>query len=290
MPDRPRHPPRRSRALDARLSCCEKRHVAPLPARRPRRRGLCHRAHRPRERRVHLARLLVEPASRPRLRHRRDVLRDARQRRRAAQRRRLVLRLRRRALRQDQDDDARRAARRVGRPGDRGVGGAARAIAGLRSEDRGSGEGGGGARRDLRGGAMKVLMTADTVGGVWTYAMELTRALRDTDFVIATMGGLPSASQLAEVPPNARVIASGYKLEWQPEPWDDVARAGEWLLELEDREHPDYIHLNGYAHGALPFRAPKCVVAHSCVMSWWRAVKNEDAPVEWERYRVQVTN
>ena len=33
---------------------------------------------------------------------------------------------------------------------------------------------------------MNVLMTADTVGGVWTYAVELTRALPDVRFTLAT--------------------------------------------------------------------------------------------------------
>jgi glycosyltransferase involved in cell wall biosynthesis len=75
-----------------------------------------------------------------------------------------------------------------------------------------------------------------------------------------------------------------YKLEWMDDPWDDVARAGEWLLDLERIESPDLVHLNGYAHGALPFAAPKIVVGHSCVLSWWRAVKGEDAPSSWDRY------
>jgi glycogen synthase len=135
---------------------------------------------------------------------------------------------------------------------------------------------------------MRVLMTADTVGGVWTYALELTRALPDADFVIATMGALPTEWQRAEAPRNARLVPSAYKLEWMDEPWDDVARAGEWLLELERSERPDLVHLNGYSHGALPFRAPKLVVAHSCVMSWWRAVKGEDAPPSWDNYRAHV--
>ena len=38
---------------------------------------------------------------------------------------------------------------------------------------------------------------------------------------------------------------------------------------------PDIVHLNNYVHAALPFRAPKLVVGHSCVLSWWRAVKRE---------------
>jgi glycosyltransferase involved in cell wall biosynthesis len=48
------------------------------------------------------------------------------------------------------------------------------------------------------------------------------------------------------------------------------------------------VHLNGYCHGHLPFAAPVLVVGHSCVLSWWRAVKGEAAPVEWETYYSQV--
>lgn len=135
---------------------------------------------------------------------------------------------------------------------------------------------------------MKVLMTADAVGGVWTYALELMRGLPDVEFVLATMGEIPSIEQCTELPPNAWLAASRWKLEWQDEPWEDVRSAGRWLLELEAREQPDLIHLNGYAHGQLPFRAPKLVVAHSDVLSWWRAVKGERAPASWERYRDEV--
>jgi glycogen synthase len=135
---------------------------------------------------------------------------------------------------------------------------------------------------------LNVLMTADTVGGVWTYAMELTRALPDVRFTLATMGRRASAGQRAEVPPNVTLAESEYKLEWQDDPWSDVDAAGAWLLDLEEETRPDLVHLNGFAHGALPFRAPKLVVAHSCVLSWWRAVKNDDAPPEWGTYRERV--
>ena len=136
---------------------------------------------------------------------------------------------------------------------------------------------------------MKVLMTADTVGGVWTYALELTRAMPEIDFVLATMGPAPSSTQAADLPPNVKLVNGDFKLEWMDDPWRDVVSAGAWLLDLESREAPDLVHLNGYAHGALPFSAPKIVVAHSCVISWWRAVKSEEAPPEWNTYRETVT-
>jgi glycogen synthase len=135
---------------------------------------------------------------------------------------------------------------------------------------------------------MNVLMTADTVGGVWTYVIELTCALPDVKFTLATMGRLPTDAQRAEVPANVTLVESEYRLEWQENPWNDVAHAAEWLLDLEDRVDPDVIHLNGFSHGALPFRAPTIVVGHSCVLSWWRAVHGHDAPRSWTHYREQA--
>src|SRR5918911_1315042 len=44
---------------------------------------------------------------------------------------------------------------------------------------------------------LRILMTADTVGGVWTYALELTRALQpyDVEVLLATMGPRPNSAQ-----------------------------------------------------------------------------------------------
>jgi glycosyltransferase involved in cell wall biosynthesis len=123
---------------------------------------------------------------------------------------------------------------------------------------------------------VKVLMTADTVGGVLTYATDLVRVL-DAEVVLATCGPRPGPQHHREL-----------KLEWMDDPWDDLARAEQWLLDLEEAERPDVVHLNGYAHGAAPFGAPTLVSGHSCVLSWWRAVKGSEAPPEWDRYREVV--
>ena len=114
---------------------------------------------------------------------------------------------------------------------------------------------------------MRVLMTADTVGGVWTYALELAAGLaqRGVETVLATMGAALADAQreAAERVPGLRIAESAYRLEWMDDPWDDVARAGEWLLRLRDRVQPDLVHLNGYAHGALDWGCP----------SWWRGTR-----------------
>ena len=134
-------------------------------------------------------------------------------------------------------------------------------------------------------------MTADAVGGVWRYAMDLGTALasRGIRLTVAVMGPLPRPWQALEAERRGIALVSRpYRLEWMDEPWDDVRRAGQWLLALERTIAPDVVHLNGYSHAALPWHVPPIVVAHSCVCSWWRAVKGERAPQQWDTYRAAV--
>ena len=138
----------------------------------------------------------------------------------------------------------------------------------------------------------RVLMTAGTVGGAWTYALELARGLgrRGIEIVIATMGTPLTSDQqrVAAHVANLELVESHYKVEWMQDQWDDLEQSGDWLLELRDRFEPDVIHLNGYAHGTLPWDAPVLVVGHSCTLSWWFAVKGERAPASWGRYKEAV--
>jgi glycosyltransferase involved in cell wall biosynthesis len=135
----------------------------------------------------------------------------------------------------------------------------------------------------------RLLLTADPLGGVWTYALELARALQQhgVQVVLATMGGPVMASQRAEVRriSGLTVCESSFKLEWMENPWSDVERAGDWLLGLEEAVLPDVVHLNSYVHGALSWHSPTLVVGHSCVSSWWEAVKGQAAPASWQYYR-----
>jgi glycosyltransferase involved in cell wall biosynthesis len=139
---------------------------------------------------------------------------------------------------------------------------------------------------------MRVLMTADAVGGVWTFALEAADALADrgVDVSLAVMGGRLSEPQRRQA--HASALASLHEsdlaLEWMDDPWEDVARAGHWLLGLADQVRPDVVHLNGYVHAGLPWPAPTLVVAHSCVLTWWVAVHGEAAPASWAEYRRRV--
>jgi len=135
----------------------------------------------------------------------------------------------------------------------------------------------------------RVLMTADAVGGVWTYAIELARALalEGLATTIATMGPRPTADRLRTAADIAglEIVSSDFRLEWMDDPWRDVEAAGDWLLQLESQIHPIVVHLNGFAHGALPWRAPTLVVGHSDVVSWSEAVGSPIDAVRLDAYR-----
>src|SRR5690242_5747891 len=73
------------------------------------------------------------------------------------------------------------------------------------------------ARRE-NGGTMRVLMTTDAVGGVWTYGLTLARALaaRGVRVALAAVGPAPSAAQVAQAETAGLPLAVfPCRLEWQ---------------------------------------------------------------------------
>src|SRR6059058_1171979 len=74
--------------------------------------------------------------------------------------------------------------------------------------------------------APSVLMTADTVGGVWTYAVELAREFdaRGVRVAIAAMGAPIAEHQRAQLAGCREVTLfdGGFRLEWMQDPWNEV--------------------------------------------------------------------
>jgi glycosyltransferase involved in cell wall biosynthesis len=68
------------------------------------------------------------------------------------------------------------------------------------------------------------------------------------------------------------------------DPWADVDETGEWVRRLCASRRPDVLHMNTFApvHSRT---TPVLLTAHSCVLSWWRAVHGVEAPAQWSRYR-----
>ena len=133
-----------------------------------------------------------------------------------------------------------------------------------------------------------VLMTADPIGGVWTYALDLAQGLARLGVrtLLATMGRPLTGGQRAEAEavPGLLLETSEYRLEWMTESAADVRRAGTWLLQLQERHQADLAHINGFTHAALPWPVPRIAVAHSCIPSWWLAVHGQRAPASYRSH------
>jgi len=140
---------------------------------------------------------------------------------------------------------------------------------------------------------LRILMNTDTVGGVWSYSLELCRALIpfNVQFILVTTGAPVQPAQRKEAGQlqNVTLYETDFLLEWMEAPWESIDASGEWLLQLEAALQPDLIHLNSYAYGSLPWKAPVLMVAHSDVGSWWLEVKNEQPPAIWNEYHKRVS-
>ena len=136
---------------------------------------------------------------------------------------------------------------------------------------------------------IRVLITADTVGGVWSYAADLCAALPTlgVEPVLVTMGPRPSDAQRRAV--GVELIETDLPLDWLAEDEAAVAQAGAALADFAGRLRVDLVQLNSPALAATArFDVPVLAVAHSCVCTWWHAVRG--GPIDPElAWRASLT-
>jgi glycosyltransferase involved in cell wall biosynthesis len=130
--------------------------------------------------------------------------------------------------------------------------------------------------------ALRVLMTADAVGGVWQYAIDLAERLRlhGVETTLAVLGPVPSADQQGRADVSGiKLIQTGLPLDWTADRRDEVEEAGRAIARLAADIKPDIVHLNAPALAASAnFSSPVVSVCHSCVATWWRAVRSGPLP------------
>ncbi len=129
---------------------------------------------------------------------------------------------------------------------------------------------------------MHVLITADAVGGVWTYTRELACGLleRGHRITLVSFGKLPSSDQVSWLEgTDITYHPTVFPLEWMQDAEEGITESARHLARLIDQSRPDVLHLNQFCYGALEVGIPKIIVAHSDVRSWWNAVYSENPPV-----------
>lgn len=134
--------------------------------------------------------------------------------------------------------------------------------------------------------AGRVLITSDAVGGVWTYSLDLARGLAAAglETALAVLGPAPSPRQAADARavPGLALIDTGLPLDWTASAPDEVLGAGASVRDLARELRVDLLHLNSPALAAAGgFAAPVVGACHSCLATWWAAVKRGPMPADF---------
>jgi glycosyltransferase involved in cell wall biosynthesis len=132
--------------------------------------------------------------------------------------------------------------------------------------------------------AIRVLLVTDAVGGVWVYSLELARALKSLSIeaVLAVMGPSPSTQQREDAK-GLKVVDTGLPLDWLETSPAELRRAGDVIAELASRADVDIVQTSSAALLADTDFDQLCVaLQHSCIASWWAAVKGTPLPPEFQ--------
>ncbi len=128
-----------------------------------------------------------------------------------------------------------------------------------------------------------VLMTVDAVGGVWTYALDLAHELaaRGIRVTLAVLGPAPSPEQMraAQRVDGVSVRETGLTLDWMEDDPEQLTASGKAVSALAQALGVDLVHLNSPALAAgMSFSTPVVGACHSCLATWWDAVRGGALP------------
>ncbi len=136
-------------------------------------------------------------------------------------------------------------------------------------------------------------MTTDAVGGVWRYSIDLAEGLAafGVQTVLAVLGPAASAAQRAEAKavPGLSFVDTGLPLDWTATAPAELNQAAARLAGLAALVGAKSVHLHAPALvGTTRWPAPVVAVAHSCVATWWHAVRGGAMPDDFV-WRTGVT-
>jgi glycosyltransferase involved in cell wall biosynthesis len=136
---------------------------------------------------------------------------------------------------------------------------------------------------------LRLLLATDAVGGVWVYSLELARALKPLGVhaILAVLGPSPSQAHRDEAA-GVKLIDTGLPLDWLETSPAELRRAGETLAAIADCEGADLVQTSSAALLAdAEFHQPCIAVQHSCLATWWTAVKGTPLPEDF-RWRCEL--
>ena len=141
----------------------------------------------------------------------------------------------------------------------------------------------------------RILMTVDAVGGVWRYSVDLARCLgaEGIECVLVGFGPAPSEAQQRECRDlrNIMLTWTQLPLDWMVTDESAVDEVGDTLLAAEREWEVDLLHLNLPSQAArIADGVPIVVTSHSCITTWWAAVRQDALPPAWQWQRTLTRN
>jgi glycosyltransferase involved in cell wall biosynthesis len=129
---------------------------------------------------------------------------------------------------------------------------------------------------------MRILLTTDTIGGVWTFSRVLSEQLLKRGHTVALVSFGRATSEVQRSWLQQTTLRHGMSfqffeseapLEWMQENGTAFEDGAEVLLHATRDFHADVLHSGQFCWGALPCQIPKLITVHSDVMSWAAACK-----------------
>ncbi len=138
---------------------------------------------------------------------------------------------------------------------------------------------------------MRLLMTTDTVGGVWRFTQELTSGLLEAGDAVAlvSFGREASAAQQLECERLQALWGESFSyascdipLEWMRENHRAFGEGAAVLARMSGEFQAELLHANQFCFAATRLDIPTVITAHSDVLSWVRCCRGaEPEDSEW---------
>lgn len=129
----------------------------------------------------------------------------------------------------------------------------------------------------------RILLTTDALGGVWHYTLALATGLAKAgcECRVAVLGPPPSTARRVQArQAGVDLVETNLPLDWTAPDPAAVAVTAASLAQRAAMDRVDLVHLHTPALVPFSWPAPVVAVAHSCVGTWWDAVRGGALPTD----------
>jgi glycosyltransferase involved in cell wall biosynthesis len=137
-----------------------------------------------------------------------------------------------------------------------------------------------------------ILITTDAIGGVWRYSTDLASQLQSLGWKVTLLclGPPPDAAERRLVLDQAIALhETALPLDWLAATEGDIVFAADALADWAAKLQVDSVHLHSPAYAvSRRFDRPVVAVNHSCLATWWSAIRGPSPMPNDFRWRAEL--